>query len=293
MDLTEALGIAPDSLPPTARRVLENVFARLEAGESPRAVLEDAGLSEEEIEDFEAALRQIADASPRERGAVRAQLAIQASGFAWLERWLRSDDPAADWGVAMLPDFSDEERLAALRRILGRMKGEPLHPRRFEANRDALLAAAEDLEVRIDELAEARGWEAVAEALEGVTPRETRRATDEVMRRFRQALQRLVCEDLLPGRDWAKGEGRTRPLDDAPSDAVQEEVHAATRTRVRVEQLIEAAGLSAYKRAILSLALQGFSNAEIAEELDRSRSAIRRARSDAYEKIREVEKTDE
>lgn len=293
MDLTEALGIAPDSLPPTARRVLDDVFARLQAGESPRSVLADAGLSEEQIEDVELALRQIADASPGERSAVRGQLAVQASGLAWLERWLRSDDPAADWGVAMLPDFTDEERLAALRRILGRMKGEPLHPRRFEANREALLAAAEDLDVRIDELAEARGWEAVAEALEGLTPRETRDAPGEVMRRFRGALQRLVCDDLLPDRDWGAAESRSRPLESAPPEAVQEEVHAATRTRIEVEQLIEAAGLSTYKRTILDLALRGYSNAEIADQLDRSRGAIRRARSDAYAKIRDVERSDE
>lgn len=223
---------------------------------------------------------------------MRGQLAVQMSSLGSHERWLRSDDPAADWGVVMLPDFTEEERLSSLRRILDRMKGEPLHPKRWHANREALVAASEDLKVRIDELAEARGWEAVDRALSGLTPCETREAPKKVMARFRRALQKLVCDDLLPGRDWSQSESRATPLSDAPTEAL-EEAYAGTRARIRIEQLIDAADLSSYKRSILDLALRGHSNSEIAEDLGRSETAIRRARSDAYQKIRAVEEGDE
>lgn len=216
-----------------------------------------------------------------------------------LAEWIRERDPAADWGyvlgvfvqAATEADFQ-RERLEALRRILGRMRGPALYPKRFKANLNAVVTACEDLGATIADLAEARGWEAVSEAVGSFTPAEVRDAPDEAMTRFRAALQRLICDDLLPGHDWKQARRRSSPLSEAETHAIEDEALAAAEVAEELDALATRAGLTAYQGQVLRLYRTGFSNREIAEQLDKSEAAIRRVLSDARAKMRTVARSE-
>lgn len=144
MDLSEALGL-DQGLPEQGEEAHREIHERLSSGETVREVLEDRGHDEETIRRAERLYDQILNAEDRELEAIRANLVMNVAHLSWLERWLKSGDPAADWGIAMLPvDFSEWEREAAVRRILGRLEGPPIHPERWRANRDALVAECEE-----------------------------------------------------------------------------------------------------------------------------------------------------
>lgn len=285
-DTAHPLGLDLDNLPPTARKAITETRERLEAGEDPASVLADFGVSEEETRRI---LTGIREASQEERVALRANLTVGASWLVWLENWLRSGEASADWGIIMLPlDFSEGDRLDALRRILERMDGPPVHPAKWRQNRDALVTALEDMGVRVEQLAEARGWEAVREAVGHLTPHETREQTPEVVRSFRSALERLVGEDLL-GPGWRKKTVQEAvPLDPSVLGPVEDEMFAAIDTRREVDALLDGADLTAGERDVLELARDGYENREIAERLGRTYDAVRRARSDGIRKIRDT-----
>jgi len=252
---------------------VRQLIVREQAGEDPGDLLREA-VGPEEAEHVRDALRRLGDA------------------ITPFVKWLRSGDPAADWCIVLLPHTpTEDQRLAALRRILSRMKGPPIHPARWRANRVALVSACEDLGVRVDELAEARGWEAVGQAVGGLTPAEVQKGPKGAMKGFWSALQRLICDDLLPGHDWKHSRRRqVATPEEAPPSALlhEDERYAAVRARAEVDALLDRAGLTDYQAEVLALERDGLTTAEIAAALDRSESAVRRARSDALAKVRQA-----
>jgi len=90
--------------------------------------------------------------------------------------------------------------------------------------------------VRVDELAEARGWEAVGQAVGGLTPAEVQKGPKGAMKGFWRALQRLICDDLLPGHDWKHSRrSQVATPEEAPPSALlhEDERYAAVRARPR------------------------------------------------------------
>ena len=107
-----------DGPPP---RTIRDLVEREEAGEDPEALLEallaEGGASAELVEGIREAGRQIGEELER------------------IDAWTRSGDPRADWAIIWLWGSSEADRLAALRRILDRIKGPPIYPLRWAANR--------------------------------------------------------------------------------------------------------------------------------------------------------------
>ena len=135
-----------DGPPP---RTIRDLVEREEAGEDPEALLEallaEGGASAELVEGIREAGRQIGEELER------------------IDAWTRSGDPRADWAFIWLWGSSEADRLAALRRILDRIKGPPIYPLRWAANRDRFLDALEDLGTTVANRAEAAAWPAIRE----------------------------------------------------------------------------------------------------------------------------------
>jgi len=99
--------------------------------------------------------------------------------------------------------------LNAVRRIIARLGGPPIGPRRWKRNKHRLRAALEDLDPTQDDvaaviqpLAEAGTWEVIhglmAELEEYSAPEGT---VAKYSKRLQTALERILCEDLL-GPKW-------------------------------------------------------------------------------------------
>jgi hypothetical protein len=140
-----------------------------------------------------------------------------------LVAWLRSGEPAADWALFVMRDVSDEGHLAACHRILGRLRGLPIHPKRWTRYGRRLMAAAEDHEhavadrrrpprVTLQENARHNSWEAVRAVVERVQlddwdiP-EVRAGHTDLLRKFRNELTSLIMADLL-GPSWRRHDAR-------------------------------------------------------------------------------------
>ena len=203
---------------------IQDIIARETAGEALPDMLAETGYSSDEIASELEGLAQLGHAIER------------------LGSWLRSGDPQADWAIVMLTiDFSETERMEALRRILGRLKGPPIDPIRRSRNYPALMAALEDLGQTEESLSEARALELVREALGRLTPREVQQKSEDVMRSFATALDRLIWEDLL-GPGWRGHMGREVSWV-ADQETELEENHPWA-ARADLDILISRAGLS-------------------------------------------------
>jgi len=262
----------------SSQLTLKELARREAAGEDSFELLAEAGLSPEEID------------------AIRSEIQEFSRYSETISDWVRSGDPAADWAILFMPvtfpapDGAPEAdpRLAALRRILDRMPGQPIHRKRWEANRDALITACTDLGVEVEDLAEYRGWEVAREAVGRLTPGEVREASEYAMRRFRSSLSRLIRDDLLPGHDWKNSRRRSVSYEETFIDeALMDEAYSAVEARSEIEALFDRAGLSEYETQVLALDRDGHSAAEIAEELERpSAGAIYEAKRSALSKLR-------
>jgi hypothetical protein len=263
-------------------------------GATPAQLIEAAGVPAAEVNAVLASIGrrarivlELADAP-----AEIARIEQRQSRYESLDAWVRSGNPAADWGIVMLPrDFSEREIFDALMRILARMKGGAIHRDRWRANRDAILAACEDFGIPAERLAAARDPETVSLALAAVrdavgsmTPDQTRNAPEEAVRRFRSALQRLACDFLLPGHDWKRSRYRTAALSE--SLPAEDPAFAVVEARATIDALMDRAPLTPGERAVLDLDLDGMETAAIAEALDTTEAAVYTRRNVALDKLR-------
>lgn len=126
----------------------------------------------------------------------------------WSE-WVRSGTPAADWGIVISGFMGPVARMEAVRRILARLGGPPIGPRRWTRNQQRLLSALEGLApshgdgtAAIQPLAEARTWEVVHELMDELREYAAPESTvNEYAAGLQSILERILCEDLL-GRRW-------------------------------------------------------------------------------------------
>lgn len=248
---------------PIAADTLARAWRSLMDGEKPASIARDLGISEERLK----------------RAFLRADLRIDRA--AWLEEWLERGEPAADWSAVFLPDCSESERARALARIMARMSGAPIHPRRWQT----LEALAHDAGIDPRETIDHLSWAAVARAIGPMTLDETmdeRRA----MKAFRSALQALVCAEIAPGWDWKKGAAReTTLLDEVPAES---DALGRIEARADLLSMIERAALSDGERDAVLLTLEELKPAEVAERLGTTRGAIDARFSRALEKIRKT-----
>lgn len=245
---------------PTLRDMIE----RERAGEDPVEIMREAGYTDAQIDGWRAAMAKCGEALQR------------------LAEWVESADPRADWLRLWLPvSYTERERLDALRRILDRLHGPPIHPRRWAENRERFMDALADLGVTVAELADARGWDAARTITDDLTPSEAAAAHDDLVRALRSNLERLICDDLL-GPGWRRK--ATVNLEHVAD--VGSEPWAALETHITLDALMGGAGLTAGERAALDMDRQGYSTREIADALDTTEVAVRRRRSDAGKKIR-------
>lgn len=204
--------------------------------------------------------------------------------------WIAGGSPAADWLLALgLFDESEEERLAAVRRILDRA-GPTIDRVRWLAYEAEFVAALDALSTSVRKLAEARAFEGEATRAVGeYTPADMRDdpALDErALRRLRAALDRRVSEDLL-GPAWRRDREGRHPAVDLAAAEKDAEVSSLERA-IMMTLVYDGARLTSGEREVLELDAEGYSTAEIADSLDTSKAAVRRRRSDARRKLREA-----
>lgn len=244
-----------------------------------------------EVEEHLASARQrLADLGREIHEGLRApfgRLAISAREFS---DWLESGDPAADYIIAMLPvSYTEDERLAALRRILHRI-GPPPSQQKWNRNREVFLAALDDLGTDVHgnpytrmRFAEQLGLPVVRETIGDLTPGEVRQLADTVEKSFRRTLDRWFRDGLLPEYDWK--ENRRREVSDSVLDKAQQEMAFNDGpTNLEVEELL--AVLTDYEEQVLKLDRQGYSDREIADQLETSEQAISSALSRVRKKIK-------
>lgn len=302
LDLLEQWLMGRREAPPGPRPPIpSDVVNRLQSGEEPTALFEETGLTAAEAVQLDrlsawfaaAALSFDSDSGD----GIKESLGTGAERARELLEWVRSGDPIADWVVPMLAlDLSDRERMHALERITSRLGSRPIHPARWRANRRAITEAADALGVSVAALGLQTSWAAVHEAIADLTVRELRLGEGEAIARFRRALERLVCSELLPNHDWGRSERRPEvpvndsvlgaSLDPALEQILEEspsEVWAALRGQVALTQAEEA-----LCDAFLHVAEDGGSWADAARQLGIEQPAMRQRKSALLRKLKQA-----
>lgn len=257
-------------------------------GASPAELLEAAGIAPDDVPAVLAAIAEAAALAAQDPAGVPHLLVRLWLGMAHEERLearLRSGEPGADWGVAQLAgDFTECERADALSRIMDRMRGPPVHPRRFPA----LNAAARSRDTTVQAEVERLAWTALQAAAGPRTPAQTFQDDAGTLKAFRSELQRAVCAELLPGYDWHRGRDREAPLEEDAAGAAHDREAELDDAREALEELVRRADLTAGELKVLELDLQDVPTPDIASRLDTSPGAVRRRRADTLKKLREA-----
>lgn len=291
-------GSVEDVDAPIAAMTASEFKTRVQAGEDPIALWRAVGLPQDRAEALDELARWFG-AGQRlfDPDGIAADVERSNSVIAELEdldTWLRSGAPEADWGMLMLPfDFPEDQRLKAMGRILARL-AKPIHSKRWRANRKDLVAAFEDLGLRVGEVHESTAWLALMEAgIEELTVRETRNSEDGAMRRFRRKLQEILCDELLPGHDWKNSKRRNADISAVESArtskggwTVEDEALVASSARADVALLIERAGLTALERDSLEAYLRVHHWPDAARELQVDEGTMRQRKSTIMKKLK-------
>ena len=286
---------AAESLPLTPTDVVN----RLRSLEDPTELLAEMGLDPSEAVALERLSAWFAAAArlfePDSGDLIRHSLKDVAGRAREVADWARSGEPAADWAAMMLPfDLSERERMQALERITSRLGSRPIHPMRWRANRHAITSAADALGITVLELGKQVSWAAVHEAVAELTVRELRLGEDEAVKRFRRALERLVCAELLPSHDWARSAPRKEvPVDDTVLGSSDDPAldHVTGESPEQVWAAIQGlARLTPAEQALcdafLRVAEDGGSWADAARELGIEQPAMRQRKSALLRKLR-------
>lgn len=201
--------------------------------------------------------RERGERIPADVEATLARVAGQITRmFRDFDAWVRSGDPRADWALVIWPYVPETDRLAACHRIVERMHGHPIYPERWATNAASLLLALENRKTTQPKLAALHTWEAVFDTVGEWTRAEVMADDKATTRTVREALQKLICEDLLgPGwrRHWPREKALSAEvLATLKHDDPAYECFIASAT---VDALVEAAHLKPTQQETLEVLL--------------------------------------